>query len=85
MCIKPKEQIEDLLTRTPDREVRRKVLAGLSGCGKCELGRTLDTSLGEVTCEYHLVQLRNMILHYTRQIGPEDRPLNSETNESGNQ
>ncbi len=85
MCIKTKEEIEALLKRTPDREMRRKVLEGLSGCGNCELGRTPDTQLGEGICEYHLVEFRNIILHHTRQNGTEDRPLNSETNESGNQ
>lgn len=85
MCIKSKEELDDLLKRIPDRQMRRKALEGLSGCGNCELGRALDTSHGEYTCEYHLAELRNMILHQIRQIGSEDRPLSTANDESGNQ
>jgi|MTBAKSStandDraft_2_1061841.scaffolds.fasta_scaffold370652_1 hypothetical protein len=85
MCIKSREEIEALLERAPDRETRRKILEGLSACDGCEFGRGLEARSGKVTCERHLVELRNKVLHHTRQTHCKDELTKSAPNEPGKQ
>ena len=85
MGIKTIEAIDVPRDRVPDHDGRGEILEDISACGNCEFGRALGARLGEVTCEHHLVEFRNTVLHHTRQINSKKELSNSVPDEPGSQ
>ncbi|MGA7875086.1 MAG: hypothetical protein WCA08_05440 [Desulfoferrobacter sp.] len=79
------EAIDALLDRAPDHETGRKILEEITAGGSCEFGGALGAWLGEVICEFHLVEFRNRVLHHTRQINSKKELSNSVQDEPGSQ